>query len=832
MLKNPNQKIIKRMAWNNLKRNARKTITLLFAVVLASFLIFTIFTVGNSYFKLQKIQNIRMSGAEFDAILYGVTDEQRQLCEENPNITLTGTAGSCGWVEKTDKDSTPNVGLIWADDAYWTQMMAPVREKLEGTYPTAFNEIMVTKKALKECGYETLKVGDTFSMSYGTYDGIQTGNFKISGIWDGYGPKKIFYVSKEFYDKSGWKLSQAASGRYFIDFKQKFMTTKEQNAFIESMNLGKQQNVFFIAGLGNSFSLLVGLIGLVVVTCLCAYLLIYNILHLSVSGKVRYYGLLQTIGTTQKQIKQMLQKQMLIIGFIGIIVGCLLGVFVSFSLIPIVVKSLGIKKNYVDSIMVCFHPTVLLATILLVGFTIFSASRKPVKMATAVSPIEALGYRSASKLKKTKRAGKSKVINRLCLEQLVKDKKRTTIVLLSLASSLSVYLCIVTMLDSQAARMIVSNNMDADIEIKNDTATKEHKKDRKDILDESIVTSIKDLDGVSEVHPVVFAEITVPWEPDFSDMWMKEFYEKWLTVPYSQEKEEYQNHPENFGSSLIGIDEQEFDFLNKNLEQPINKEEFLSGKTCIIYRNGLDLSNSDLIGSKVTCALHSDKQVTQTFTIGGVTDESYYTAILGYPPTIITSDQVVKNFANESITLKIGVKYTKEYDRNIEKEILKLLEANVNAKDFSWDSKIEEADEIKNAQGYMPQIGMGIVLILAFIGIMNYINTCVVNVQNRMTEFSIMESIGMTPRQLLLMLIKEGILYAGGVWMVTLTVGMGVTYVIYQSMNYRKVPFSIPLLAILVAAVVSFLVCIVVPAVTWLILEKNGSLVQRIKGIE
>lgn len=168
----------------------------------------------------------------------------------------------------------------------------------------------------------------------------------------------------------------------------------------------------------------------------------------------------------------------------------------------------------------------------------------------------------------------------------------------------------------------------------------------------------------------------------------------------------------------------------------------------------------------MTCALYSDNHIMQTFKIGGVTDESYYTALLGYPPTIITSDQVVKNFANESITLKIGVKYTKEYDRNIEKEILKLLEANVNAKDFSWDSKIEEADEIKNAQGDMPQIGMG------------------------------------------------------------------VTYVIYQSMNYRKVPFSIPLLAILVAAVVSFLVCIVVPAVTWLILEKNGSLVQRIKGIE
>ena len=102
------------MAWNNFKEKCEKNNYIaFFAVVLASFLIFTIFTVGNSYFKLQKIQNIRMSGAEFDAILYGVTDEQKQLCEENPNITLTGTAGSCGWVEKTDKDSTPNVGLIW-----------------------------------------------------------------------------------------------------------------------------------------------------------------------------------------------------------------------------------------------------------------------------------------------------------------------------------------------------------------------------------------------------------------------------------------------------------------------------------------------------------------------------------------------------------------------------------------------------------------------------------------------------------------------------------------------------------------------------------------------
>ena len=196
MLKNPNYKVIRRMAWRNLKANGRKTITLFLAVLLSSFLIFTIFTVGNSYFKLQKLQNIRMSGADFDAIMYGVTEEQRQICENAPEIILTGTIGICGWVEKTEKDSTPNVGLVWADDGYWTQMMESVREKLEGKYPKAFNEIMVTKEALKECGYEDLTVGDTLTMSYGTYSGTATGSFRISGIWDGYGHKEAVLCLK------------------------------------------------------------------------------------------------------------------------------------------------------------------------------------------------------------------------------------------------------------------------------------------------------------------------------------------------------------------------------------------------------------------------------------------------------------------------------------------------------------------------------------------------------------------------------------------------------------------------------------------------------------
>ena len=376
---------------------------------------------------------------------------------------------------------------------------------------------------------------------------------------------------------------------------------------------------------------------------------------------------------------------MLLIGSAGTVLGCLSGGMVSFFLIPVVVKSLGIKSGYVGADMVRFHPAVLLATILLVGVTIFLASQKPIKMAADISPIEALGYCPTHKNVKVRRAGKGKVIARLSMEQFTKDKKRTAVVLLSLATSLSVYLCIVTMLDSQAARTIVSNYMDTDMVIQNDTACKEKSED---------------------------------------------------SIPYGKEKDEYQNHPENFGSSLIGIDEQEFDYLNNSLEHPINKGDFRSGKACIVYRNGLDLADADIIGKNVTCALYEDQQTTKTFTIEGITDENYYTALLGYPPTIIACDQVVKTFANHPITLKTSIKYHKEYDRDTEQEILALLEENDNAKDFSWEPKIEDADEIEKAQGNMPQLG------------------------------------------------------------------------------------------------ISLLVCTMVPVLTWIVLEKNGTVVERIKGVE
>ena len=58
----------------------------------------------------------------------------------------------------------------------------------------------------------------------------------------------------------------------------------------------------------------------------------------------------------------------------------------------------------------------------------------------------------------------------------------------------------------------------------------------------------------------------------------------------------------------------------------------------------------------------------------------------------------------EGITLKTSIKYQKEYDRDTEQEILALLEKSSNAKDFSWESKIKEVEEIQKDRVYINDV--------------------------------------------------------------------------------------------------------------------------------
>lgn len=838
MLKNNNQPVIKRIAKTNLKSNFRRSITMIFAVLLSSFLLFSVFTVGLTYLKMNKLQNIRLNGADFDAVLYGVTEEQKTILDNDENVKQFGILTVAGAVRETETDKTPGVGLLYADAVLWDDMMSPTRTFLLGKYPTNENEIMVTEEALKKCGFENKKTGDEITFVYEIKEKRQEKTFRISGIWGGFGIVDNFFVSKAFCEQEG--IEELYNSRCDISFEKTRMSEEEQQAFIDKMELGKSQRLFYVYEFGNAAEIFWGIAGIVVVTCLSAYLLIYNIMYLSVAGNIRYYGLLQTIGMTGKQIRSLIKKQMIWIGGIGISLGLFLGFFVSFSLIPVAIESLGMKQEQTGQVQVVFHPAVFLLTILLTGFSVWYAARKPMRLAESSSPIEALGYRPVSGIRKGHTTKKGNLIRRMAVEQLTRNKKKTVVTMLSLSASLSVFVCLMILLHTQSAReyvynfrgldMVVANDTIQNVVVEQDEEGKKQLQGVKQILNQEILEKIKKTDGVSAVFPVSCVSTVIPWEPEVSDVWMREFYETWMDIPYENDLEEYKNHPENFASALIGITEEDFRALNQELKAPVDETSFLNGETCILYRNGLfDLDEKKMIGKNILCGEYENPENTRSFKIVALTDINDYTALLGYPPTMIVIDKAVSSFAKEPIIFKVGIQYEKEFDERAEATVENILRKSPNASDFSWESKIGQAEIVEKAQGHMAEIGFGIVAILAVIGIMNYINTSVGNIQSRRKEISIMESVGMSEHQVRKMLVWEGIFYTGGVMLLTLTVGLGITYAIYQSVNYMGAAFWFPMVPFFIACILLLTICIAVPLLAYKQMEKSGSLVERIR---
>lgn len=524
-----------------------------------------------------------------------------------------------------------------------------------------------------------------------------------------------------------------------------------------------------------------------------------------------------------------MKRQMCWIGIFGIGGGLFAGVLTSFFIIPEVVRSLGIREK----VVVAFHPGIILLTILIAVITLLLGSRKPVTIACAVTPMEALGYRTVTSNRKSHRTKRGHVLKNMACRQLKKDKKKTAVVFLSLATGLSVFLVLITLIESQGARTIVSNYMDADMEIVNDTLMKEDTKDWKPILDSDFTKKIENISGVKEVHQMTSTKILVPWEADFANTWMRAVYEMWMSEPYEQSVEDYKAHPEKYYSYLKGIDEAEFENLNSMFRKKVNKKDFMEGRVCILYRNGVQLKEKEILGKELTCLLpeNSVSQGKCTFQIAGVTDDNRYSGI-GLGPNLIVSEKWLEQVVKNPFVQDMTVLYDEEYDTQTEQAVIKAIQSLSDSRDVSYESKIEEMENVKKAQGNMKGVGIGITLILAFIGLMNYINTVSGSIQNRQVELSVMESVGMTDRQVYRMLVYEGLFYAGGSILLTGTVGLLITYLCYQSMNYRGIAFSVPILPVSAAVLLVLAVCVAVPVLAYRLLAGRHSVVERIRGFE
>ena len=162
------------------------------------------------------------------------------------------------------------------------------------------------------------------------------------------------------------------------------------------------------------------------------YLIIYNIFQISVTNDIRFYGLLKTIGTTGKQIKRIIRQQALLLSLAGIPIGLLLGFIAGNILTPFMMAQLSYKNVFVS-----FDPWIFIGAAAFSLFTVFLSCARPGRIAARVSPVEAVRYteggQQSGKKKRTVRAGTAGAsLPEMAWANLGRSKSKTVVTVLSL----------------------------------------------------------------------------------------------------------------------------------------------------------------------------------------------------------------------------------------------------------------------------------------------------------------------------------------------------------------------------------------------------------------
>ncbi|MEG0377304.1 MAG: FtsX-like permease family protein, partial [Eubacterium sp.] len=411
---NNNQKIIGKLAKSSLKANKMRNVFILFTIVLSVTLLMvvTLFMSGVQESEKRSMKDVQ------HAVYANVTADQIKKLESDPRVDYM----------TLDKRGTPvEIDNYTLRPSYYDGQSTAIKTLTltEGSLPEQENEVLVTKAYLQTIGKDPLP-GTTLDITF--LDGTAE-TFVVSGIIDGAANTKQFpLILSQTYADNGSQLKEVAY-EALIRIKGAEQMGKEEclgvihsigeNADIIRANMNPNDRFLDTLTIDiNSFMTIV-FIGLLILTA--SILVIYGVFYVSVISKIRQYGQLRTLGMTKKQIKKLVHREGILLFAIGAPIGVLLGCIIGYFLKP-------------DGFSVTNTLLIALIVVLINLITIFLSIKKPAKIASAISPIEASRYNAyaGDQKKDTKNLSRKLTPLRLASMNASRNRKKTLITVLSL----------------------------------------------------------------------------------------------------------------------------------------------------------------------------------------------------------------------------------------------------------------------------------------------------------------------------------------------------------------------------------------------------------------
>ena len=530
------------------------------------------------------------------------------------------------------------------------------------------------------------------------------------------------------------------------------------------------------------------------------YLIIYNIFQISVTGDIRYYGLLKTIGVTPRQLKRIIRQQALLLCAIGCPLGLAAGWAVGYLLVPVVIEKSSLEEI---SARVSSSPVIFIVSALFAVVTVLLSCGRPGRMAAKVSPVEAVKYTESGNFSRRQRRSRSAGIGRMALANLGRNKKKTILVVVSL--SLSVVLLAVTFQFTGGFSMekYLAEKTCADFIV----GSTDYFRFRGGSPDSGISEeTVETIQANTEMESGGQAWAVSGEDPK---VWMSE--EQFRENAYGasgemirQELSYRERRGEKIEASLQveGMDNALLEKLTvlagdiKPLQDP-------EAKAIAVTVDTDDYGNPE--GGDA--APQPGEKLTVTYV-----DEGYYEdSRTGEPVTDATPEEYIRYHIEKShdveytvcavvtvpyqISFRYGLMYsmeavmgTEQLRRDSGTELESLLymfdtpdrEAEKAAETFlagmtagetsglMYESKDLARKDFQGFQQMFLLLGGALCAIVSIVGILNFFNAILTGILARKREFAMLQAVGMTGKQLKKMLMEEGLIYAGTTILISL----------------------------------------------------------------
>ena len=854
-MKVKNGSCIRHLSFKTLMAARKRNIIAVLSIALTALLFTSLFTIVMSINETNQNYQFRSVGGYAHGAFKDVDEDQIAVLSAHPDVKAVGVRTVLGLATQGafEKDYA-EVSYMDDNNAKWSFSQPTV-----GRPPKSGNEITMDTKALELLGVKP-ELGAQVKVTYTLADKEQMGwditdTFTLVGWWDYDELLSVHFlnVSKEYAQKIEKKAVAGGLKPFRTDLSVMLRSSlniendltrigedcgysigEEAGQLRIGVNWGyTATQVWDTLGVGGILAMLAVLI----LVAFTGYLVIYNIFQISVAGDIRYYGLLKTIGVTPKQLRRLIRQQALLLSALGIPVGLLLGYGVGAAAVPITMSISTMGGRYTT---VSVSPWIFLFSTVFALLTVLLSCARPGRIAGRVSPVEAVRYTERQSAGKTHRKGSKVTPVQMAAANLGRDKKKTALVMVSLSLTVVLLNLLVTFIGGFDMDKYLSRQSCADFLISTPdyfnyrgfSLTKEAVEPVRANTAHSLEGFAYQTGGVGMYLPESVWRDEAAFYSRDTDMDIDALLAQ---TPRDGDKVQAASQIEGLDPTLgekLTVIDGSLDSLwepdSHAIAIAVNLDD--SGK---LPDPGIYPSVGEKI--KVTYG-NGDTAYDVNYTVCALVDVPYnmssrfYT--MGYE-AILSADALYRDAGEDNVFPMVYLFDTPSPEAEAAAESYLAQLTSDPDSPLMYESKATHRAYFRESQMTFVILGGLLCAIIGIVGILNFFNAMMTAILARSREFAVLQSVGMTGRQLEAMLLWEGLLYTLGSGLIAGLLSAAVNPLAGRLLEsaywFYSYHYTItPVLAMLPAFI---LLGCAIPAVMYRHAVKQ-SIVERLRGLD